>query len=73
MTYKNIEKKLSYNREYQRIWRAKNPEKVKAIMARTNARPERRAYIRAWQLKHPEAMEKMRERYRLKKFNQEFD
>ena len=44
-----------YQREYQKGWRLKNPDKVKAIRNKAEKNPKRREYISNWWKNNPKA------------------
>lgn len=48
MPHKDRQARLEYQKEYQRKWRLKNPERVKEINKKSESRPERKEYIKKW-------------------------
>ncbi len=53
MPYKDKEKNLEYQREYQKKWREENPERIREIRNKSEARPERKEYQKKWQRESP--------------------
>ena len=54
MAFKDIERRREYNREYQRKWRAENPEKVAGYVAKGKDLEAGAAYMREWRKANPE-------------------
>lgn len=62
------EKRRAYQREYQRVWRARNPEKVRAIQRRNNERrrDKNNAARRAWRAANMDREREQQREYRAK-------
>jgi len=52
-----------YQKEYQKGWREKNPEKWKEIIRKSENRPERKEYNRQWISKNPNKVKAYYSRY----------
>lgn len=76
MPYSDKEKRKEYHKEYMKAYRKNNPDKIRAIHKKSEARPERKEYLRNWWKNSPKAKEitkKFRKSDKQKEYDREWN
>lgn len=68
MPYKDPEKAKQNQRERNKRWRERHPEKVKTANRRTRERLDWNQYTKDWRQKHPTKVKEIKRRSRLKQY-----